>query len=188
MEAKEELKREIMAVADEWATNFIRLRIARLRKTSTEASGELIRSLEYALENGKAESEAARLLIAFNEYGRIAEMREITHDRWGRNAMTRLEAWIVKKGISRFQAGFLKTRGLKTPPKNMINQIAWGIMVNRSNGKFRRKQWYNRPKSAAVGDLYNEIAARMLDTGAEIVTKSFDFKGYAAAKGREKRK
>lgn len=184
MDAKEELKREIMSVADDWAKRFLQGRIARIRKQGMDTSGELVRSMEYALANGSAEAEAARLLIAFNEYGRIAEMREITHDKWGRNAMTRLEAWIVKKGVSRFTAGFLKNRGLKTPPKNMINQIAWGIMVNRAEGKFRRKKWYNKPKSGAVTDLYNEVAARMLDAGTEIVTKSFDTKGYAAAKGR----
>lgn len=188
MTAQEELQEVIMTVADEWATKFIQGRITRLRKNNMDPSGELIQSLEHALEAGRSESEATRLLIAFNEYGRIAEMRNIKHDVWGRNAMDRLEDWIVRKGVGNFVNGFMKKRGIKSAPRDIINQIAWGIMVNRTKGKFRRNPWYNRAKSAATTDLYNQIAERMLDRSTTVLAKQFNFKKYAAVQGREGRR
>jgi hypothetical protein len=181
---QQELQDSIMKVADDWAKKFLEARINRLRKNKMDSSGDLIRSLEYALEGGRAESEATRLLVAFNDYGRIAEMRNISHDKWGRNAMTRLEDWIVRKGVGNFVYGFMQRRGLKTAPKGILNQIAWGIMVSRSHNKFRRNPWYNKAKSAAVTDLYNQVAASMLDRSADVISNNFNFKRYAARKGR----
>lgn len=166
-----------MVVADNWAKRFLEQRISRLRKNNMDPSGKLIASLEYGLDNGKTDAEAARLVIAFNEYGRIAEMRNLQpHDNWGRNAMDRLEEWITRKGVEYFVAGFMEKRGLKNEPwntKKMINEIAWGILVNRGKGKFKRKPWYTKPKSAALTDLYNEVAVRLLDKSADIITNQF---------------
>ena len=84
-----------------------------------------------------------------------------------------LEDWIVRKGLEqKFLRSFMAKRRLKKVPPNVLNQIAWGIAVRRSN-RYRRRQWWNKPKSAAITDLYNRVAAGLPDIVAEEIKKGF---------------
>lgn len=157
---------EIAEISRQWAAKFLAGRRSTLNRRKIKASGSLIDSLESEVGIDEVE-QAVRILIAFNEEGRIAEMRRIHHDKWGRNAMTRLENWVQDKGLQNFAPGFLARRRLKTAPKDIINQIAWGIMVTRAGGKFRRKPWWAKAKTAGVTDLYNQAAVASLDKSAE---------------------
>lgn len=172
MDANEALTAAIEKEMDAWAKQFIAQRLASLDRQKIKARGELAASLGYEIPEG-FDADTATLLIAFNDYGRIAEMRRINHDKWGRNAITRVEDWVVKKGVERFVSGFLKKHNLKKVPKDILNRMAWGILISRAGGKFRRKQWWNKPKSAALNDLYNQVAVSLLDVSTTELTKAF---------------
>lgn len=180
----EELNREIATISDAWAKKYLANRLAYLKRRNVLATGELEHSFGYEVDDNPTDA-AVRAMIAFADHGRIIDMRRIDHDKWGRNAVERLEKWILKKGINAFVPGFLKKYGLKAPPRDVVNRIAWGIMVERGKGKFRRRPWYAKSKTAAVTELYNEVAAASLDNTSETLTQQFDAKAYARAKGRE---
>lgn len=182
----EELKKEIADQMLEWADIFVTNRKAFLRKRQIDASGELINSLNFEIDT-QARQEAVQLLIAFNDYGRMVDMKRFnySHDSWGRNAVSRIEDWVKEKGLEKFIQGFVKKYNLKTVPANVLNKIAWGIMTNRAEGKFRRRRWYNKPKTAAISELVTQVVAIIPDKAAKQIKQQFDFKGYAIAKGRE---
>jgi hypothetical protein len=150
----------------------------------------LAESLRYEIEETKG-ADALSILIEFNDYGRMIDMRRISHDEWGRNAIDRVEKWVIAKGVQRFVPGFLERRKLKSPPVNVINQIAWGILASRSGGKFRRRPWWNKAQSGGISDLYNQVSASLPRAAASEIAKGlgkkdrFSPQEYAKRRGRE---
>jgi hypothetical protein len=184
-----EINQTVAAVGDEWAKTYLVNRVKYLQKQKTQASGELEASLAHEVQTKGAEGAAVSLLIAFANHGRIVDMKRVQHDKWGRNAVERLEDWIVQKGVQNFVHGFLQKRKLKTAPQNLVNQMAWGIFKARAGGKFRRKPWYAKSSAGAVTDLYNQVAVATADKAAEVTTNQFvdtakNLRAYAKAKGR----
>lgn len=169
---------------EKWAALFVDQRRAALAKRGLVASGDLQSQLGYGATDDPANYRCA-VLIAFPGYGRIAEMKRVQHDKWGRNAISRVEAWIRAKGVDKFLPGFMAKYNFTTPPKDTVLRMAWGVMVSRSGGKFKRTKWYNAAKTAAINDLYNEVALATADAALDVVKNSFDFKRYAQIRGRE---
>lgn len=169
---KQELDNMISETSEHWAERWLTARIAKLEKTGAKSSGQLKRSFGSRIVRGQ-DGAAVRIEIGFEEHGRYIDMKRIEHDKWGRNALERLVDWIERKGIERFAPGFLKKYNLKKQPKGIVNNIAWGIMVNRSKGKFRRKKWYAAAKEAGVTELFNEVAANIPDQVIDGFKKSF---------------
>lgn len=167
----------VKKVSAGWAIEFIRQRKAALERKNIKGSGDLINDLAFATEE-QVEALVSQILIAFPGYGRMAEMRSVSHDRWGRNAIDRVADWIGAKGVGKFLPGFMAKYNLKKPPKDAVLRIAWGVMVARSQGKFKRKKWYNAAKTAAIAELYNDVAIASMDATAEAVKSSFNAKQY----------
>lgn len=183
--ATERIDDRIAEVSRTWADDFVAARKTALSARKITASGDLSRSIEAGVTKG-GEQGAVTILIAFNDYGRIVEMRRINHDKWGRNAVTRVEDWIREKGISRFVPGFMQRHPeWKTTPKDVVNRAAWGILVSRSANKFRRRPWWNKAKTASVSSLYNQVATATADATMEELKESFDFQKYARVTGRQ---
>lgn len=181
---KKNIDEEIRLVSEAWAEKFLAQRRGILERRKINASGGLSDSLDHAVVKGGAEA-AVSILIAFNDEGRIVEMRNLHVDKWGREAVTRVEDWIKKRGVNFFVPGFLEKYRLQSPPKDVLNRMAWGILVSRSGGKYRRRPWWNKSKTAAVTDLYNQAAVAALDKTAKGVAKSFKSNKYAKVTGRE---
>lgn len=157
----------------EWVTDFIANRIDTLRTKKIKATGELARSMEYEIRQS-AVAEGVELLLAFEEYGRLVDMRRINPHEVGRSTIEALIGYVKEKGVQNFVRGF--TRRRKYLPKSrekLLQQIAWGIAKKRARGKRKRKAWYNRAKSAGITDLYNQIAAGLLGWTAEEMNKQF---------------
>jgi hypothetical protein len=168
------IKEIVLEQAKDWSERFIRQRRFDLQKKKIKASGQLIKSFESEIIRQTSDA-TAQLLIAFEDYGRIAEMKNVTHDRWGRDAISRLEAWVRSRGVSNFVEGFRKLQGyVPRTEQKLVNSIAWGIAVKRSGGFRRRRQWYAKPKSAALSQLYNNIAAALPETVADVIKKQME--------------
>ncbi len=177
------LTKSIADITGAWAEKFFENRKTFLDRRKVKASGDLERSMGYDINTATGEV-AVRAQLAFENHGRYIDLKRFQHDKWGRNAVERIEKWIEARGLQKFEPGYLKKYNLKKAPKDIKKRMAWGILVNRSNGRFRRKAWFAKSKTAAVSDLYNQVAAAMVDDAANIVKKRFDPKAYAAAKGR----
>lgn len=178
------IHKAVLDTGDKWAARFVEQRKAALDKRGLVASGNLQQQIGYGTEDNAANLRCA-VLMSFPGYGRIADMRSVSQDKWGRNAISRVEDWIKNKGVEKFLPGFMAKYGYQTPPKDAILRMAWGVLVNRAAGKFKRKKWYNAAKTAAVNDLYNDIAVATADSALEVVKNSFDFKRYAQVRGRQ---
>jgi hypothetical protein len=169
MEAMKAINDEAEAVMLDWVQQFIAQRKAALMKGKKGvATGDLLNSFEIEADRLSRE-EGIALFIAFNEEGRFLDMKpqSFHHDAWGRNSIARLEAWVQKRGVGNFMSGYLKKyphtgfrKGLNL--QRIISNIAWGIAINRSGGKFKRgKAFWNKAKTAGTYELINNVAAAL---------------------------
>jgi hypothetical protein len=166
-----QLKAAIAAEMEEWAANYVRTRADFLRKRKIEATGSLVRSLEFEI-NQQARAEAVDLLLAFEEHGRFVDMKTLTPAAGGGNYIAAIEAWIRSKGESKFVNKYMEKYGKKTVPANVLNKIAWGIVTKRGFGKARKRAWYNRSRTAAVAELYNNVAAMLPELVSAQISKN----------------
>lgn len=168
----EQLKSAIAKHMEAWAGEFIHDRIAFLKKRKVESTGELIDSMAAEM-NRQARREAVELLLAFEEHGRYIDMKRL-HPAKGGNAVVSVEDWMKRKGfVDAFTKRYVKKYNMKKTPSNVLNKIAWGIVIARSGGKVKRRPWYNKPRTAAVADLYNEVAAMIPDVVADQLKSNF---------------
>lgn len=145
-----------------WAAEFLQERIEWLRRRKIRATGGLAQSLDYQVIQ-QAQGEAVTVLLAFQEHGRYIDMRRPNMAAGGDEYIKALEQWIQDKGLQRKMINrYVKKYGYKTVPNDVLNRIAWGIARKRAK-RVRRRQWYNKPKSAAITDLYNRIAQELLE-------------------------
>lgn len=156
------------------AKKFIRERVAALQGRKIVASGELKDSLQYEVTR-QARAEAVEMLLAFEEHGRFVDMKRLKPPtNFGSPYINLLEEWIRSRGWEqRFINKFMATRKLRTIPKNVLNQIAWGIAIKRGNGKYRRRKWYNAPKTAFVSEVFNQVVAGLPELTSDIIKKGF---------------
>jgi hypothetical protein len=160
--------------AEAWATQFIQDRIAFLRSRKISATGDLTNSLAYEVTAG-VKSEGVALLMAFEEYGRIIDMRRFNPPEGGGDYLMALQDWIRRKGLEqKFIRGYMRRRKLKKVPERVLTYIAWGIARKRFEGKYRRRRWYNKSKSRAISELFQDIAANMPELVAEQIKASMD--------------
>jgi len=173
MTEKEEIKIYIEGKLQRWAVDYIASRRAALRQRKIDASGYLNASLEAGI-NRAASREAIELLMSFPDYGRIIDQRKVKPARGGKDYIELLEDWIKKKGEAKFISGWQRRNKAKKIPKNIVNRLAWGIAIKRSGKRFRRKQWYNKSKSAAITDLFNQVAAGLPELTANQMKKQLN--------------
>ena len=168
----EALKKDIEEQLLSWSALFIEQRKAFLRRRKIEASGKLLGSMEAEI-NRQARAEVVQILIAFEEHGRFQDMKRMNVPQGGGEYLAALVEWIRKKGLEqKMIAGWQRRYNRKTVPADVLNKIAWGIAVKRTQ-RYRRKAWWNKPKSAAITDLFNDVASSIPDTVAEQIKKNF---------------
>ena len=159
-----------------FAKQFITQRKAALMKRKANATGDLIDSLEYEVTK-QATNEAASLFLMFHEHGRYLDMKPTSfkYNRVGNDLIESIENWIDRKGLQKFVNVWLQKRNQSNTNQSIEKirrSIAWGIAVNRTKGKFKRKVWWNRAKTAAISDLVNNIAAALPPTLSKDIVNS----------------
>ena len=159
--------------AQAWVTQFIADRVAFLRSRGIKASGDLERSLAAEVTDA-VKAEGIAILIGFEEYGRIVDMRRFNPPEGGGDYLLALQDWIRRKGLEqKFVQGYMRKRNLKRPPERVLTYIAWGIARKRFDGKYRRRRWYNKSKSAAITELFRDVAANMPEQVAQQIKDQF---------------
>lgn len=169
----DELKATIEEEMYNWCVVYIRQRREALRAKKIEAGGDLSGSLEFEITNEPLRY-GVELQMAFEAYGRYIDMKKIKTSAGGKEYLASIENWIKKRGFEqKFISAFVKNRKLKRIPETALNQIAWGIVKKRLQGKYKRRSWYNKSKTAAISDLYNTVAAAMPAKVSEGIKESF---------------
>lgn len=160
MTETDNLKQIIASELEEWAAGFVQARVAYLSRTASR-SGVLERSVQSEIVRA-AQRDAVEALIAFQEYGRFIDMKPTAQDKWGRQALKRIEEWADAVGLENFERGFIKRYGSRPlRDEAFLNRIAWGIVKKRATGKYRRRRWWNPAKTASVTELLNKVAAAL---------------------------
>lgn len=171
-EALQQLTTFIEGESRRWVEEFIAGRRAFLRTRKITASDRLIESFAQEITSTLEGQWRTELLLEFEEHGRFIDMR-LKPAGGGGDYLAALEDWIVRKGLEeQFVRTFMARRRLKKEPENVLRQMAWGIAVRRTQ-RYRRRQWYNKSKSAAITDLYNRVAAGLPDIVVEEIKKGF---------------
>ena len=158
MEYGEETKKRLREITVEWAEKFITQRYEQLKKKV--ATGELANSLKYQLISYAA-NDVKELLLEFKDHGRWLDMKT-KPAKGGKEYVEEIEKWIKQRGLENdFIATWWSRHGLvKKIPRNILTMIAWGIVIKRTE-RHRRFRWYNKQRSAAVNDLFNQIAVAL---------------------------
>ncbi|MEL6274276.1 MAG: hypothetical protein AAFU03_04080, partial [Bacteroidota bacterium] len=158
---------------DVWAKEFVQNRVSSLRSRKISSSRQLERSLAYEV-RGQAVDAAVQAIIGFEEHGRFIDMRRLQPPEGGADYIANLIQWLERKGLAeKFTRGYVRRRNLKRPPDRVLTYIAFAMARKRFRGKFRRRRWYNRSKTAAVNELYNDIQANMPERIAQLIRESF---------------
>lgn len=174
MQQTDEIKKLIAEVMEEWGNEFLARRRAALSagKRPVNASGELSRHFAYQIDR-QARKEAVQMLIAFPRQGRFRDMKNLRGADGGEELVGAIEQWIREKGqTAKMVRSFMRRHGLRTVPSDVLNRIAWGIVKKRTVRTRRRPIW-NKPKSAAVSELVNLVAARLPTKTSQLITKEF---------------
>lgn len=164
---------EIQGLA--WAREFIDGRKKWMAAKGIRVSSELINSLQEEVSSTLDTAARTRIEIAFKEYGRFLDMKNLKAPAGGAEYIGALEQWIEQKGLrTRFTNRLMQQRGLRTAPANILNQLAWSVAISRHTRAKRRRQWYNKPKSAAITELYNRVAANLPELVAQEIKNAFN--------------
>lgn len=157
----------------QWAKEFIAGRKAWLQSQGIRATGELIKSLESEILDTLEGAAQKRLEIAFNTSGRYVEIPSLKPPRGGTEYIASLEQWIEEKGLrEKMTANYLSKRNVRQVPPNILNQLAWSVALSRVE-RHKRRQWYNKPKSASITELFNRIAANLPELVANEIKAAF---------------
>lgn len=157
-----------------WAKEFIAGRKAWLASKGIKASGELISSLQTEVLSTLEGAAMTRIELFFVEHGRFIEIKNLRAPKGGEQYIAALEQWIEDKGLQgKFTKNYLKKRNIRNEPANILNQLAWSVAISRLQRTKRRKQWYNKPKSAAIADLFNRVAANLPELLAQEIKNAF---------------
>lgn len=158
-----------------WAKEFIAGRRAWLQSKGISVTGELVSSLQSEILSTLEGAARTRLEVAFETRGRYIEMRNLKPPAGGDDYIAAIEQWIEQKGLrGKMTENYLRKRNVRNMPPNILNQLAWSVAVGRSQRYRRRVQWYNKPKSAAITDLFNRVAANLPELVAREITAAFN--------------
>jgi hypothetical protein len=175
------------AIEDEaraWAATFVAQRKAFLSAKKINASGALQQSIASETVR-QASAGIIETLIEFEDSGRYIDMKKLQPSKGGDLYILALENWLKDRGFfAKWRASFedkyegnrkySRISSGKTRDARALSRMAWGIAINRSNGKMKRKRWYNTPKTAALTELYNRVAANLPSIAADAITKQFN--------------
>lgn len=158
----EQLLNYLKTKADEFGHKYASGRIAFLQKRKIAVTNDLINSI--AVETKIAfEKATVETIIAFEDSGRFIEMKGLNPSAGGSDYLLAVEAWIQKRGWEKFEKKFEQKYGEVLNQYKGIRRLAWAIIRNRNNRKFKPKRWHTKARAAQLGELYNSILAGMGD-------------------------
>jgi len=115
----------------------------------------------------------ASMGLAFEEYGRIRDMKGINRKK--APPIAEIEAYVKKVGIDHFN--YVPGYGFRSRPVGLgrtINRIAWGIARAklRDNSEVRPKAWFAKTFYSSINRLIDGVTTRYAtQTGTHIAAR-----------------
>ncbi|MDJ1468152.1 hypothetical protein [Xanthocytophaga flava] len=138
-----------------------------MRKAGVILSGETLKSLHAEVLQA-SQNNVARLLLYFNESGRIREMRNLTYRQLP--PQSEIEAFVRKVGVSNFRYvpgykfGHIPTEDIA------VRRIAWGIRIaKRRENTTKPKKWYAKTFYSSLNVLVDNIITRYQQTTGQVI-------------------
>ena len=148
---------------EQFCVDFVAGRQAALLRQNAIASSRLVISFDYQVRK-QALDEGLTALIAFRESGRFLDMKQARTGRPSTEHVENMRSWLQDKGLmQKAVRDYVRKRRLKTVPERVKTYVAFGVVIKRRNGRHRRKRFYNKAKSAAIAQLYEDVLAGMPD-------------------------
>ena len=146
----------------EWAAEFVQYRREAVRKAKLEAGGQLSASFEQEVARATS-NDVARAFFAFEEYGRIQDMRRVNRSK--QMPLDDILAWVKEKGVEKFRAGVVKTGKLPVSNERLANMVAWGIV--KSNKPHKRRRWYSKDRERSFSILYQRLREAYMEVSLD---------------------
>lgn len=111
-------------------------------------------------------SQVASMGVAFEQYGRIREMKQLSRSKAPPIAV--LEDYVRKVGLQNFQyiPGYTDRSKVAPTSAVAINRIAWGMARAklRDQGQARPKSWFSKTFYGSLNRFIDAVTGRYLTT------------------------
>jgi hypothetical protein len=155
----------------DWAENTKRELITAIEKRNLKLTDELVRSIEYQVVKA-AEDQASGVKLAFEDYGRMKEMRHLFYDKMP--PVSVMEEFVRKVGLGKFKyvPGYLNKS--KVPSEDVaIKRIAWGISKSRlTDTKHKPRKWFAKNFYSKINILIDRLLEGYQDISLDTIEKN----------------
>lgn len=160
-------------IIDEELAGYKKLVLAmladQLRAKGLVLTEDLLNSLQ-AETTAASDRFVAEMAVAFNEYGRIQEMKRVSYTKGA--PLEAMEAFVRKRGVSRFAYVPGYKRGQVPLSQDVaINRIAWGLSRARLRdaGKHKPRGWYAKSFYRSLNRFIDAVTTRYAtQTGVQV--------------------
>lgn len=146
-----------------------------IRKKRLVLTQDLLKSLQAEVIKA-ADTRIAQLHLAFEQHGRIKDMRAVRQSKMP--PIEAIEKFVEKKGVDKFQYVPGYPRRNYPTQQEAIKRIAWGIALSRKGKDIPQKTgWFNKPFYSSLNLLIVNITDRyMAAAGKEVIAPLKDLK------------
>ena len=144
-----------------------------IRRRKLVLSGDLLNSLAGDVQEQAAKA-GAQLFLAFQEAGRIQDMKRVGYRKLPN--IEALEQWVRKVGVSKFEniPGYRKSR-----PYSQVKaatRLAWGIALHRfQTQQHTPRKWFARPFYQLLTPLIDRLVTRAQEHTGQTIAAGFNF-------------
>lgn len=158
---QDEFKRILDEEVSDYAARALGLLTQAIQAKGLVLTEELLRSLQTQVVQASA-SHVASMGVAFEQYGRIRDMKGI--DRSKAPPIEEIEAYVKKVGLSHFAyiPGYTDRSKVLPTSARAINRIAWGIARAklRDNADVRPKSWFAKTFYSSINRFIDAVTTR----------------------------
>lgn len=152
---REELAKYIEKELGDWGNNVSLMLQENIRKNKLVISEQLVRSFEYQVRS-EMSTKIQSLLIGFNDYGRMKEMRSLVFTKMP--PVESIESYVEKIGVSKFKYVPGYKRGNIPSESIAKKRIAWGIARSKfSDYKGKPKKWFAKAFYREINHLITNL-------------------------------
>lgn len=158
-----------------WGTFVLAVLADKIKQRKLVLSGELLRSLEFQVIKASGEA-TAKLLLAFEDAGRIKDMRQISRRKQA--PVEAMEEFVRKVGLSKFKRVPGYKPGRFITESAAVNRIAWGIVRGQMKASAHKpKKWFAKPFYGTINSLIDQLLNGYSQFSIEAITQSLENHG-----------
>jgi hypothetical protein len=169
----------INVALEEYGKLVLTILSAKIQERKLVLTGELLKSLQYDVLKASS-TQVGTLLLAFEESGRIKDMRQINRRKLP--PVSVMEEFVQKVGLGKFKyvPGYSKTAKPLTE-NAMMRRIAWGLTFShKEKTKHKPKKWFSKPFYSTIHTLIDTLMNDYQRLASGAVTRNLNSDGSTA--------